>query len=694
MASYRYERDIDPKDLKPRKQRQYSRRERWANWWDYNLKWVLIFGIAGAFVAYCFIGQYFFTTHPDYNIAVVSPYYLPEATVTALQQQLAAYGEDCNGDGKVVVKLNQYTMAFNSEDSDAYLDMAGTTKLSTDIQSSLSSIFILYDPAGFQQTTGTLRYLDGRLPKSDADSDWWNMVYRWTDCPVLTGMELGSYTSDAVQSASGDSQQLLAVAAGALHRVRGVAAQLHPGQHRAVRPAVDHVPPVAVGVGLGQTAVQIPQSAGGLLEACGVVEDKDGTEGTLDIGGKLGGARHIQISVRVLTVESHGVLVQLHHHLAVPVAVLAVGGKLLLQGGDGGFGQVVGADHRDVIVRVGGKEVLSDKAVRHERTGNAEDEHPFQVVVPPVCPALPAAVLPLFAGLEVLGVDVAFVTVACHRILLLCVETGGKVLLFQCSQNALAHGVGQLLLLGLAHAGGLDGRHDLDTHAARAAAVAVCLKQGAGTGDSHRHHRGVGLDGNAESTGLELACAALFALVAGALGEDDEAAATLHDGGGIVQCPHRGAHIVTLHEHAAQQLHPAVEQGNLFQLLLGKDAVGLFQPGQQQGDVVVAAVVRHKHAGAVFGDVFQPVHGQGNAGHLQDAPTPAGNMLIHDLLHGGGISGGCGALGAAQDAVMQDHVSEQINEHRNGAKNAHDSFLLFAKSAIVIVAHFPQKRER
>ena len=42
MASYRYERDIDPKDLKPRKQRQYSRKERWANWWDYNLKWVRV----------------------------------------------------------------------------------------------------------------------------------------------------------------------------------------------------------------------------------------------------------------------------------------------------------------------------------------------------------------------------------------------------------------------------------------------------------------------------------------------------------------------------------------------------------------------------------------------------------------------------------------------------------------------------
>lgn len=45
MASYRYERDIDPKDIAPRKERQYTRKERWANWWDYNLKWVIIYGL-------------------------------------------------------------------------------------------------------------------------------------------------------------------------------------------------------------------------------------------------------------------------------------------------------------------------------------------------------------------------------------------------------------------------------------------------------------------------------------------------------------------------------------------------------------------------------------------------------------------------------------------------------------------------
>ena len=75
MASYRYERDIDPKDLQPRKQRQYTRKERWANWWDYNLKWVIIIGIIVVFFGYNFIGQYFFTVHADYNVAVVAPHY-------------------------------------------------------------------------------------------------------------------------------------------------------------------------------------------------------------------------------------------------------------------------------------------------------------------------------------------------------------------------------------------------------------------------------------------------------------------------------------------------------------------------------------------------------------------------------------------------------------------------------------------
>ena len=204
---------IDPRELAPRKERQYTRKEKWANWWDYNLKWVILIGIAVAFVAYNFIGQYFFVPKPDYNIAVVAPYYLPDDTVTALQTALARYGEDRNGDGKVLVTLNVYTLDYSGEDpqteSAAYLTMAGTTKLATDVQGGLSSIFLLYDPAGFEDSTGTLRYLDGSLPAPDSDNDWWNMVYKWTDCPVLAGLDLGEYRADTTHAQGGDSQQYL-----------------------------------------------------------------------------------------------------------------------------------------------------------------------------------------------------------------------------------------------------------------------------------------------------------------------------------------------------------------------------------------------------------------------------------------------------------------------------------------------------
>lgn len=138
-------------------------------------------------MAYNFIGQYFFVTKPDYNVAVVAPT-ICQDTVNALQDALAAYGEDRNGDGKVVVTLNVYTLDYSDTEtqteSAAYLTMAGTTKLATDVQGGLSSVFLLWDPAGFEESTGSLRYLDGTLPAADSDEDWWNMVYKWDDCPV------------------------------------------------------------------------------------------------------------------------------------------------------------------------------------------------------------------------------------------------------------------------------------------------------------------------------------------------------------------------------------------------------------------------------------------------------------------------------------------------------------------------------
>ena len=119
---------------------------------------------------------------------------------------------DLNGDGKVVVQVNSYTVDFNAENdnSDAYNQMAGVTRLSADLSDSGTLyVMLIADPAGFQKSTGALAYLDGTPPEDNAD-DWQNMVYRWTDCPVLAGMDLGDYDGyTLLDDATGSSQSVL-----------------------------------------------------------------------------------------------------------------------------------------------------------------------------------------------------------------------------------------------------------------------------------------------------------------------------------------------------------------------------------------------------------------------------------------------------------------------------------------------------
>ena len=130
--------------------------------------------------------------------------------------------DDRNGDGKVVVELVQYNLDFDSEseNTDAYTQMADVTRLSADLSSEDGPyIFIMQDTdyaQQFAETTGDLQYLDGTMPDTEnVDEndnvivDWTKMVYRWTDCPVLAGLDLGEYRADTTHAQGGDSQQYL-----------------------------------------------------------------------------------------------------------------------------------------------------------------------------------------------------------------------------------------------------------------------------------------------------------------------------------------------------------------------------------------------------------------------------------------------------------------------------------------------------
>lgn len=203
----------------------YTKTEKAGNWWHYH-KWqvvivLVVLGILGAIIK-----DTFFRTRPDYQVGYVGVQELPSDTVDALTTALESFCDDRNGDGQVVVELNQYTIDLATaastaetadstqvqDSTDAYVRMAVLTRLSTDISSTEGSyIFLLEDPASFQENTAALRYLDGTVPSQDQSaSDWENMVYRWTDCPVLAGLDLGTYTGyTMMDDSTGNNQDVL-----------------------------------------------------------------------------------------------------------------------------------------------------------------------------------------------------------------------------------------------------------------------------------------------------------------------------------------------------------------------------------------------------------------------------------------------------------------------------------------------------
>ena len=202
---------VEQYDHTPEPPKEYTKKEKVQNWWHYH-KFIVLGVVVAILVVAWFIKDTVFQTRPDVQIGYIGQYDLPADTVTALQDALTPYCTDLNGDGKVVVQVNSYTVDFNAENdnSDAYNQMAGVTRLSADLSDSGTLyVMLIADPAGFQKSTGALAYLDGALPEDDAD-DWQNMVYRWTDCPVLAGMDLGDYDGyTLLDDATGSSQSVL-----------------------------------------------------------------------------------------------------------------------------------------------------------------------------------------------------------------------------------------------------------------------------------------------------------------------------------------------------------------------------------------------------------------------------------------------------------------------------------------------------
>ena len=178
-----------------------KRRRARANWWHYHWGLVVAGAVLAASVLYVAHGL---TTavDPDYSVAVVTADTLPDASLLELQTALEAYGEDRNRDGVVIVEVNLYTWSADASLTDMNSQMAGATRMNTDLANGYSGIWILADPAGFEEAYGAL--------SEHLGEDWAARLYNWADVPALAGAPLGSYNTSADGSTSQSVQELFA----------------------------------------------------------------------------------------------------------------------------------------------------------------------------------------------------------------------------------------------------------------------------------------------------------------------------------------------------------------------------------------------------------------------------------------------------------------------------------------------------
>ena len=185
---------------KPLTAQEQKKRSR-ANWWYYH--WGIVAVAAVLVVSVIYVAHGLLTTvDPDYTVAVVTAESLPDEAVQNLQTALVAYADDANGDGAVIVQVNNYTWSANASLTDMNGQMAGATQMNTDLANGESKIWVLEDPDDFEQAYGALSEKLG--------ANWQEKLIPWSQQPTLSNLDLGSYDTAADGSQSIDVQSRFA----------------------------------------------------------------------------------------------------------------------------------------------------------------------------------------------------------------------------------------------------------------------------------------------------------------------------------------------------------------------------------------------------------------------------------------------------------------------------------------------------
>ena len=172
-----------------------TKTEKRKNWW-YYYKWYVVCGIIILLIVCDIISSRLglLKKSPDFQIAYVGESELPPDTVSALEEAFASLADDFNGDGEVIVQVNQYTNSSENPVPDmASFAYASEIALIGDIEVCESYFFLMEDPERIQEEYQVLAE-----------------VIPWTDCTAFAEMDLGFYSIDILgQTITGNNQELL-----------------------------------------------------------------------------------------------------------------------------------------------------------------------------------------------------------------------------------------------------------------------------------------------------------------------------------------------------------------------------------------------------------------------------------------------------------------------------------------------------
>lgn len=163
-----------------------TKKDKRKNWWYYHKIQLLII-LIGIALVFSFVYSIVTKVSPDYQIGMITSYTLSDGIIESLQDYIAEYADDLNGDGQVVVQINQYTLS-SDENLDYNTLQASVVRFTADA-SSADSIIYFHDADGLAYFTedtlsGFFSYTDGTAMPEGA-TDFENAMYSWSEISAL-----------------------------------------------------------------------------------------------------------------------------------------------------------------------------------------------------------------------------------------------------------------------------------------------------------------------------------------------------------------------------------------------------------------------------------------------------------------------------------------------------------------------------